>query len=141
MERGFQLPRFETNRVPAIFRPVLLGFTVIYAVAGLALFLFPEQASDFWPWSLTPLTARVIGGWWLSGAALQIMLAQQKTLATARVGLFANSLVSFLLLTGALYHFKEFDGPQISIWLYLLLSLFLGGFSVYSWIQSNSART
>jgi hypothetical protein len=141
MERDFQRPEFETNRLPASFSSVLLTFAVIYAVVGLTLFIFPEQASPFWPWSLTPLTARVIGGWWLSAAALQIMLARQESLATARVGLFANILVSFWLLIGALYHFQEFDGPQISIWLYLLLSLFLGGFSIYSWIQSMSTKT
>jgi hypothetical protein len=89
-----------------------------------------------WPWSLTPLTSRVIGGWWLSGAALQFMLMKQKTLHTAQVGLFANVLVTSLLLIGALSHWNDLDGPQVSIWLYLLSNLILGGFSAYSWSQS-----
>jgi hypothetical protein len=89
-----------------------------------------------WPWSLTPLTSRVIGGWWLSGAALQFMLAKQETLHTARVGLFADVLVSSLLLIGALIHWDGFNGPQVSTSLFLLSNLFLGGFSAYSWIQS-----
>ena len=137
MERGNQSAEPGVNRLPARFSSVLQIFAVIYAVIGLALFLFPEQASAFWPWSLTPLTARVVGGWWLSGAALQMMLARQKTLDTARVGLFANILVCSLLLLGATVHFSDFDGPQMSIWLYLLLNLFLGGFSAYSWIKSR----
>ena len=138
MERGFQSAEPGVNRLPARFSPVLQIFAVIYTVLGLVLFLFPEQASAFWPWSLTPLTARVVGGWWLSGAALQVMLARQKTLDTAQVGLFANILVCSLLLLGATLHFSDFDGPQVSIWLYLLLNLFLGGFSAYSWIKSRS---
>ena len=138
MERGYQAPVYETKRLPAIFSPVMLTFAVIYGVIGLALFILPEGTAPFWAWTLTPLTARVIGGWSLSGAALQYMLARQKILLTAQVGLFANILVTSLLMIGALLHFKEFDGPQVSIWLYLLINLVLGGFSAYSWIQSRS---
>jgi hypothetical protein len=138
MERDFQILEFDSNKLPSIISPVMLTFAVIYGVIGLALFFLPEQIAPFWAWSLTPLTSRVIGGWWLSGGALQYMLSQQKTLHTARVGLFANILVTSLLMIGALLHFEDFDGPPVSVWLYLLLSLLLGGFSVYSWIQSRS---
>ena len=136
MEREFQSPAFESKRLPALFSPVMLTFTILYGVLGLLLFLLPNQMAALWPWSLTPLTSRVIGGWWFSGAALQFMLAKQETLHTAQVGLFANLLVTSLLLIGALLHWNDFDGPQISIWLYLLSNLFLGGFSAYTWIQS-----
>lgn len=136
MERGFQAPQFESKRLPALFSPVMLALAILYGAIGLGLFLFPNQAAALWPWSLTPLTSRVIGGWWLSGAALQFMLAKQETLYTARVGPLANVLVTSLLLVGALLHWNDFDGPQVSIWLYLLSNLFLGGFSAYSWIQS-----
>ena len=138
MERNYQAPEFASKKLPAIFSPVMFTFAVLYGLIGLALFLFPKQTAPVWIWSLTPLTARVIGGWWLSGAALQYMLAQQKTLHTTCVGLFANVLVTSLLLIGALVHFNDFDGQQMSIWLYLVLNLLLGGFSVYSWIQSRS---
>jgi hypothetical protein len=136
MEKGIHAPTFEANRLPALFSPVMMALAVIYGVIGFVLFLFPDLAMAVWPWSLTPLTSRVIGGWWLSGAALQFMLAKQETLHTARVGLFANVLVSSLLLLGALIHGDDFNGPQVSTSLYLLSNLFLGGFSAYSWIQS-----
>jgi hypothetical protein len=136
MERGFRAPTFETQRLPALFSTVMLALTIFYAVIGFGLFFLPNQTAALWPWSLTPLTSRVIGGWWLSSAALQFMLMKQKTLHTTRVGLFANVLVTSLLLIGALIHRDAFDGPQISIWLYLLSNLFLGGFSAYIWIQS-----
>jgi len=136
MERGFQAPAVESQRLPAFFSSGMLALAVLYGAVGLGLFLLPNQMAALWPWSLTPLTSRVIGGWWFSGAALQFMLAKQETLHTAYVGLFANVLVTSLLLVGALIHRDDFDGPQVSIWLYLLSNLFLGGFSAYSWIQS-----
>lgn len=107
------------------------------AWAWLALFLIPGQTAPLWPWSLTPLTARVVGGWWMSAAALEIMLARQKTLHTARVGLLANMLITSLLLIGALVHFSDFDGPQASIWLYLLFNVLFGGYSAYGWIAAS----
>lgn len=138
MDRGFQAPTFESNKLPAIYSSVMLAFAVIYGLIGLALFFIPNQTAPLWAWSLTPLTARVIGGWWLSGAALQYMLAQQKTLHTARVGLFATILVTSLLLIGGLLHFMSFDGPRMSVWLYIALNLLLGGISIYIWIKSRS---
>ena len=138
MERGFQAPEFASNKLPAIFSPVMLTFAAIYGVIGSALFFFPEQVLPLWAWSLTPLTARVIGGWWLSGASLQYMLSQQQTLHTAWVGLVANILVTCLHLIGALLHFADFNGLRVSLWLYLLLNFSLGGFSMYSWIQSRA---
>jgi hypothetical protein len=136
MERGFHAPVFDSKRMPALFSPVMLAFAILYGAVGLALFVLPDQMAVLWPWSLTPLTSRVIGGWWFSGAALQFMLMKQKTLHTAQVGLFANVLVTSLLLIGALSHWNDLDGPQVSIWLYLLSNLILGGFSAYSWSQS-----
>lgn len=137
MERGFQRPEFDSKQLPASFSSVMLTFALVHGLTGLVLFLFPGQTAVLWPWSLTPLTARVVGGWWISAAALDLMLARQRTLNTARVGLFANMLITSLLLIGAFMHFNQLDGPQISIWLYLLLNVVLGGYSAYSWIRSN----
>ena len=40
----------------------VIGCIGVLAVAmTLFLFLFPQQAIDVWPWTLTPLTARVMG--------------------------------------------------------------------------------
>lgn len=137
MERGFQAPDIHSKELPRSFSSVMLAFALVHGVTGLALFLIPGQTAPLWPWSLTPLTARVVGGWWMSAAALEIMLARQKTLHTARVGLLANMLITSLLLIGALVHFSDFDGPQASIWLYLLFNVLFGGYSAYGWIAAS----
>lgn len=136
MERGFELPEFSSRRLPPSCSSVMLAFALVHGLIGLALFAIPGQTASLWPWSLTPLTARVIGGWWASAAALDIMLARQKTLHTARVGLFANMLITSLLVIGVLLHVNDLNGPQVSIGLYLLLNLLLGGYSAYSWIKA-----
>lgn len=139
MERGFQTPRFESKGIPKGFSSLMIMLAALYGLIGLALFLFPEATASFWPWSLTPLTARVIGGWWLSGVALQVMLSRQKTLHTAHMGLLATVLTSSLLILGALMHFNDLNGPKFSIFLYFLLNLISGGASAYYWIKASKS--
>ena len=137
MERGFRPPEFESRPMPRGFSILMTVAGAIQAFIGLALFLFPMQAAPLWAWSLTPLTSRVIGGWWLSGAALQLMLARQKTLHTARVGLLANLLINSFLIAGAFIHFSELNGPFVSIAFYFLFCLALIGISAYAWFQAG----
>lgn len=137
MESGYEPPEFYTRTLPAGFKPVTLVVASIYGSLGLALFLFPLQTAAFWPWSLTPLTARVIGGWWLSSLALHWNLARQTTLETARVGLLADALVTSLLLLGAGLHLDKFNGPAASVWLYVAFNLFVWGFAIRTWRASR----
>ncbi|HSL30176.1 MAG TPA: hypothetical protein VK900_13330 [Anaerolineales bacterium] len=137
MERGFNPPQFESRQMPRGFSTLIIIAGGIQALIGAALFLFPEHVSPLWAWSLTPLTSRVIGGWWLSGAALQLMLARQETLHTAYVGLLANLLINSLLVAGALLHFGELNGPPASIAFYFSFCLALVGISAFSWFRAG----
>jgi hypothetical protein len=141
MEQGYRAPSFDGQSLPGWFAPVMLVFAALSGVIGLALIVSPALVSSLWAWSLTPLTSRVIGGWWLSGAALHYMLSRQPTLHTARIGLLANLLVSSLLLAGAIALFDAFDGPSLSVALYLAFNLALGAVCAYSWLRSRPVRS
>jgi uncharacterized protein (DUF433 family) len=105
-------------------------------VVGLTLFVVPTTVAPWWPWSLTPLTARVIGGWFLAAAALQIMLARQQMLATARVGLLATLIVTSLLLIGAFWQRASLNGPLLAIFSYLLFQLGLIAVALAAWVRA-----
>ena len=136
-EKNHQMPMDEKKRLPVTFKPVMTVLSVTVGLIGLALFLVPGQFSAYWAWTLTDLTSRVLGGWYLSSAALQWMLSRQSTLRTSRVGLLANILVSSLLLLGALVHFDEMNGALASIWGYIAINVVLGGYSLYVWLDSK----
>jgi len=136
-ERGFTVPEFDSQKLPASFSTVMRVLAILNLVIGFGLFFLPSIFSAYWAWSLTLLTSRVIGGWYLSSVALQWFLSQQRTLHTARVGLIANVLVTSLLVLGAFLHFDNLDGPSISVWGYLTLNAILGGFSLYSLLKSK----
>jgi hypothetical protein len=66
----------------------MLVLAYVYGLVGLVLVLVPDQVSAFWPWTLTPLTGRVIGGWLLTVATLAWMAARQRTVK--KLGLFSS---------------------------------------------------
>lgn len=136
-EREYRPPSPAGLRLPAFFGPLMLALALLDALIGIALFLLPQQVAPLWPWSLTPLTARVIGGWYLGGAALKGMLARQRTLSTAWVGLLVMAITVALLLIGAWWHRTHFDGPPLAIALYLLVLLANGGVSIYAWWRAT----
>jgi hypothetical protein len=75
----------------------------------------------------------VIGGWYLGGAALGWMLARQRSLDTAWIGLLANLITGGMLLVGAAWLWDEFDGPRALVWFYVLSYLGLVIYCAYSW--------
>ena len=136
-ERDYRPPSLARPRLPAFFGPAMGTLAILDGLIGIALFLLPQQVAPLWPWSLTPLTARVIGGWYLGGVALKGMLARQRTLATAWIGLLATAITVALLLIGAWWYRANLDGPVLAIALYLLMLFINGGISVYTWWRAT----
>jgi hypothetical protein len=85
-ERDWRRAQQGGSERPAL-RSVFVALGVIWLVIGLALFLAPEAMNRVWPWPLTPLTGRVIGGWFLSGVFLYAMIAREPALERARIAL------------------------------------------------------
>jgi hypothetical protein len=84
---------------PAFPRAVRLGLGVVggaIVVAGLVIAVAPDVAIDAWPWTLTPLTARIVaavvglyGSVWLSVAIVGSRAAAQIPLQAHALGLVA----------------------------------------------------
>jgi hypothetical protein len=145
MERGYQASEPSRPFLSSAFKGVMLTFALITGLIGLALifwpFLFTTQGSGsavpWWAWSLTPLTARVVGGWYLAGCVLYATLSREKSLDRVRIGLFSLMLVNGLQLLGALLYRSAFNGPTFSIILYLLISITSFGYSAIIWLRGQ----
>jgi hypothetical protein len=48
---------------------------LVLGIVGLVLFVAPDSLLDEWPWDITPLIARVFGGWYLLAATTLVMSA------------------------------------------------------------------
>jgi hypothetical protein len=142
-ERYFQPPEPAGPRLPFFTRPLALAIGLADLLLAFGLFFFPAGVGQLWPWTLTPLTARVVAGWLLGSTALLWMAAGQRTLSTAYIALLAQAMIAATLLIGALWHWSSFDGPPLAVVLYLLRAVAVGGWALASWLlagrQANRA--
>jgi hypothetical protein len=97
------------------------GFAVVLLAVGVLLFANVDFLLDAWPWELTPLVARVVGGWYLLAGT--VLLAAIPELARPRGAPIAYATVgawcAFVLLLPALYSESARDVGEVSWWVAL----------------------
>jgi hypothetical protein len=119
---------FLANRkhdAPATAADLLLsvGVSRIIAVVGglslltgVFLFLLPNQAVTIWPWTLTPLTSRVLGAIFCLGIAGLGALFDRRW-SSARVLLQVAALMLALIVVAGARATGEFDSANAMTWL------------------------
>lgn len=71
-------------RLPVWLRGLVVGQALVLAPVGIGLLLAPGQTGSWWPWELTPLTARAIGAWVFSLAVAQAHAAWEDDIVRLR---------------------------------------------------------
>jgi hypothetical protein len=135
---GTDAPR-ETP-FPRWLRVVFLVEGCGMAVAGLALFIVPDTTRSAWPWTLTALTARAIGAWFLALGVITFHAIQENDLQ--RIRPFGGGLTSFAALE--LLALARYSGNMNwgvpGAWLYLAFLLTLFPVGLYAWFGPNVMR-
>jgi hypothetical protein len=80
------------------------------------LFLLPHQAVTIWPWTLTPLTSRVLGAIFCLGLAGLGVLFDHRW-SSARVLLQVAALMLALIVVAGARATGEFDPANAMTWL------------------------
>jgi len=96
---------------PLLPRGANLAFGVlgVFTLLGaLAVFVKPQLAIGVWAWSLTPLTARVVAGWFALMGVGSLVLARERRWSACQVALQSFMLWHGLVLVGALWHATDF---------------------------------
>jgi hypothetical protein len=102
----------------------LLGFVgALTLIISLLLFLFPSAMIAVWPWTLTPLTARVAGAMFALPGLVGLDIALDQRWSAARIILQAQAFSIGLILIAALRSWHDFNPANITTW------LFVGGLS------------
>ena len=96
------------------------------ALAGIAVLVLialtvvaPEIAIEVWPWSLTPLTARVVSSFFAFLGVAWLVLGLDGRWSSGRIPVQSVILGTGLIAIGAVRARSDFDG-SISTWTYLL---------------------
>lgn len=107
--------------LPPLARAGLAVTGALALAAGLFLFLAPEQAIDAWPWTITPLTSRVLGAIFMLGVA-GLGVVTDPRWSAARLMLQVQVLMLTLILVAGARARDDFDSSNVLTW------LLLGGF-------------
>jgi hypothetical protein len=92
---------------PLLPRSVNLIFRVLGVLvlcAALLVFVKPQVAIDVWSWKLTPLTARILAGWFALMGVGSLVLGVERRWSACRVALQSFLLWHGLVLLGACLH-------------------------------------
>jgi hypothetical protein len=106
-------------RFPGAARTVIAAGGGFYVVVALLLLVSPEPMSGIWPWPLTPLTSRVVGGMLMLLGTFGLTIAADGRWSAARVPL--QSLVVALAagVVGAIRAWDTFDLSRPFTWIYV----------------------
>jgi hypothetical protein len=94
----------------------LIGVAVL--LLGLLLFLFPQAFLPLWPWELTPLTARVGGGWFMMPGLFAILIAHDQRWSSARLALESLGISLILLLVAIPRAWDDFRLENPLTWVF-----------------------
>ncbi len=131
----------DERRLGGTARSIVAATGTIALVQGIVMFLAPLRMIAIWPWTLTPLTCRVVGAiFCLGGAGIVVLVDPRWT--TLKLMLQVEVLMVTLTLVAAVRARAEFDPSRALTWLLLsgFIAVLLG--SVYLWyaMERRSAQ-
>jgi peptidoglycan/LPS O-acetylase OafA/YrhL len=97
--------------VPRAIRAILALTGALFLAGTVLLFFWPSLAISFWPWTLSPLTARVIAGWLALMGVGSLAVSWERRWSAWRVEIESIILWQALLLVGALANLADFASP------------------------------
>jgi hypothetical protein len=113
-----------------------------FAVIGLALigasvllFLLPETTAQYWPWSLTPLTARAIAAWLAAIGVASAHTAYENDEARARPALISFAVFGILQTMALARYPGDFAWTEVRGWIYLSVLAVLFTLGGIGWIR------
>ena len=130
-------PSAGSRLIPAWLRWAFGLVGGVTLAISLLLFLQPQLMIAVWPWTLTPLTARVVGAMFALPGLVGLCLASDRRWSAALIILQAQALSIGLILVAVLRAWSDFDPASPAIWLFVggLGGLLIGIGIVYALLE------
>jgi len=103
--------------LPSFAARVIGGIGALALATGLLLFVAPRTVAAWWPWQLTPLTARVLGAVFCLGLAGLGALFDRRW-SSARIPFQVAIVMLILMLVAGARAYTEFDPSNPLTWLF-----------------------
>ncbi|MGY1694308.1 hypothetical protein ACI8AD_01155 [Geodermatophilus sp. SYSU D00766] len=105
--------------VPAVLRAALAVESVVLFAVGAAISVAPSSAETLWPWTLTPLTGRVVGAWLVAFGLATALAALAGDLERMRTAAIAYAVFGALELLVVLLHREHVAWDRPVAWCYV----------------------
>ncbi len=153
------IARQEADRGPAepVIRPMSGWLTRVLLVEGLALFaagvlLFlggisvhhhdaTAELTSFWPWSLTPMSAMVIGAWLIAFGLAAGMAIGRGDLAQLLVPSVTYTAFGVFELIAVIWHWPQVSPRDPGLWVYLAVLTAITLTGAYGWRAARQTRS
>jgi len=107
-------------RLPPGVRNLLIGAGAVQVLVALVLLLSPSTMIDAWPWTLTPLTAQTLGGWFALPGITGIMMGLDGRPSAIRITLQSQAIGLALILLAAARDWGSFDTDNALTYVFVL---------------------
>jgi hypothetical protein len=104
----------------------------VATLVGAAMFIAPDAAIDVWSWPLTPLTARILGSWFVGAGLVLVVAMWERDRWRLWVPALAFAALGPVQIAGILRYSEQVDWGNPQIWTHLgflavVFALGLGG--------------
>lgn len=106
----------DEHDVPETIRRGMMAAGLIILLSAVLLFVFPTIAINIWPWTLSPLTARVMAGWQALLGVGAMMIARDPRWTAWGTALQSILLWQLLVLLALFLHRAEFGAQSMVNW-------------------------
>jgi hypothetical protein len=111
--------------IPLRLRQFFLVTGAAEVTLALFMFLLPEVAMRVAPWTMTPLTSRVLGGWFALHGMLGLLLYPETRWSAARISVQTQLIPFVLILVASFRAWEDFNKANFFTWAFLFTIVFL----------------
>jgi hypothetical protein len=133
--------RRDELRISQLAAVLIVGGAVMAVGMGAFLFLDPTTAISIWPWSLTPLTARMLGAIFMLGLAGLGAVRERRWSAAGVLLQVAGFMLLLILISAARAH-RQFDTGNALTWLFAVgfVTTLVGALALYLRMERRARR-
>jgi len=121
------IPEPGDRTVPLAARAGMLVAGAGFGLLSVIGFLAPDLLTRLWVWQLSPLTARVMAGWFALLAVGGFVIGREIRWSAWKIGVGAISLWHLLVAIGAFWNVDDFGEAGLLNWYLVVVWLALAG--------------
>jgi hypothetical protein len=133
----------DKNRTLSSIPSLLIGLTAIaFGLVGLVLFLAPAWSAANFPWMISPMVARTMGGWYLGSAAMAGLVAFRRRWNVMYASALYTGVFSLTEALVVVVHRARLQLDAALAWPYigmLAIGILASSFALIDWLRSRPA--